>query len=446
VKRRELLGLAGAGLLTWTTGAEAQPGPTKGAPKVRAKGGTKGAKKADTSGEDEPSGPRVALVGATLLGASERPLERAVIVLQGERIASVGTDVSAAAGATTLDLAGKVITAGFVDPLTRVGVTEIDLEDRSRDDAHSSGRAIAASFAAADGYDPSSPLVAITRREGITSVGVVPVSGLVTGQSAWADLDGDVPARALGSRSLALHVLLDDYAIGSGPVNHATALHLLRELFDDAEAYRSKRGDYEKRQVRDLGASRGDLEVVTRALDGKLPVVFHVDRASDILNVLELARSRRLRAVVASAAEGWKVAGALAAAKVPAIVYPLDEGPRDLLVRGAREDNAARLHKAGVVVAMSSGESHNARKLRQVAGNAVRAGLPHAAAIAALTRAPAHIFGLGDYGAPAAKQLANLAVWSGDPLELSTRCERLFIRGREVSLRSRQTALFEKYR
>jgi imidazolonepropionase-like amidohydrolase len=95
---------------------------------------------------------------------------------------------------------------------------------------------------------------------------------------------------------------------------------------------------------------------------------------------------------------------------------------------------------------MSTGESHNARKLRQVAGNAVRAGLPHAAAIAALTRAPAQIFGLADYGAPAAKRLANLAVWSGDPLELSSRCERLFIRGREVGLRSRQTALFEKYR
>jgi imidazolonepropionase-like amidohydrolase len=445
VKRRELLGLAGAGLLTWTTGARAQTGQTKG---TTPKGAVKGrVPKPESSADTElPAVPRIALVGATLLGASERPLERAVVVLQGERIASIGTDASAAAGATTIDVSGKMLTAGFVDPLTRVGVTEIDLEDRSRDDAHSAGRTIAASFSAADGYDPASPLVGITRGEGITSVGVVPASGLVMGQSAWADLDGDLPERALGARSLALHVLLDDYALGSGPVNHATALHLLRDLFDDAEAYRSKRGDYEKRQVRELGASRGDLEVVSRVLDGKLPLVFHVDRASDISNVLDLAKSRKLRAIVASAAEGWKVAGALAAASVPAIVYPLDEGPRDLLARGAREDNAALLHKAGVVVAMSTGESHNARKLRQVAGNAVRAGLPHAAAISALTRAPAQIFGLGDYGAPAAKRLANLAVWSGDPLELSSRCERLFIRGREVGLRSRQTALFEKYR
>lgn len=432
MKRRDLLGLAGASVLAWTTGAAAQP---RGA-------ATRKKKDAPTA----PALPRIALLGATLHGVGDAPLAGAVIVLEGDRIVSIGTEPSAAAGATSVDLKGKILTAGLVDALTRVGVTEIDLEERYRDDAHSAGRPIAAAFAAADGYDPASALVPVTRREGITSVGVVPVAGLVTGQSALVDLAGSSPEEALAARTLAVHVLLDDYALGSGPVNHATAHHLLRELFDDAEAFRTKRSDFDKRQVRELAASRADLEVIAHVLEGKLPIVFHVDRASDISNVLTLAKARKLRAVLASAAEGWKVADAIAAAKVPAIVYPLDEGPRDHTARGAREDNAALLHKAGVLVALSSGESHNARKLRQVAGNAVRAGLPHAAALAAITSAPGRIFGLTNRGTLGANSIANLAVWSGDPLELSSRCERLYVRGREVSLRSRQTVLFEKYR
>ncbi len=432
MKRRQMLGLVGVGALLLAGDALGQE--------------RKPAAKKPTGPAEQPSPKRLAIVGATLHRTGAEPLADAVIVIENGRIVSIGTDRGAAANATTLDVRGKLVTGGLIDPLTRVGVTEVDLEAQGRDDAFTGERAIAAGFAVADGYDPVSPIVAITRREGLTSVGVIPVSGLVTGQSAWADLAGELPDKALGSRSLALHVLFDDFQLGSGPVNHATAFYLLRELFDDANIFRAKRGDFEKRQLRSLAASRLDLDVVTRVLEGKLPVVFHADRAADISNVITFAKTYKLRAIIASAAEGWKVAGELAAAKIPAIVYPLDEGPRDLVARGAREDNAALLVKAGVSVALSSGESHNARKLRQVAGNAVRAGLPHTAALDALTDAPARIFGLEGYGSPKEKRVANLAVWSGDPLELSSRCEHLIIRGRQVSLASRQTALLEKYR
>jgi imidazolonepropionase-like amidohydrolase len=242
-------------------------------------------------------------------------------------------------------------------------------------------------------------------------------------------------------------VNLHDAMHGVFGQSRGTAWLRLRELLDDAKAYRANRGGYERRQVRELGASRLDLEVVVRALEGRLPVVFHVDRASDIVTVLALAKEHGLQAVLASAAEGWKVADAIAKAKVPAIVYPLDHGPRSFAALGAREDNAALLHQAGVTLALSTGESHNARKLRQEAGNAVRAGLPKGAALAAVTEAPATILGMAqDYGAPKAGKIANLVVWSGDPFELSTRVNQVIIRGRAVPLRSRQTALLERYR
>ena len=175
--------------------------------------------------------------------------------------------------------------------------------------------------------------------------------------------------------------------------------------------------------------------------------MFHVNRAADILAALGVAKEMGLRAVIAGGAEAWKVKDALAAGKTPVIVMPLDADPGSFDTLAAREDNAAILHAAGVPLAISTGETHHARKLRQVAGNAVRGGLPHAAAITALTRGPAEALGMGArYGTLAKGLAANVVVWSGDPLEVSSRPVHVFVRGQAASLRTRQTELLERYR
>jgi imidazolonepropionase-like amidohydrolase len=380
--------------------------------------------------------------GATVhTGTGEVITDATVIVAQG-KIQQIGKSVAAPAGAQTLSAKGLVITPGLVDALTSVGLVEVDLEEETHDDRQAGGDPIRAGFRAADGYNPASTVIPVTRAEGLTSVGVIPHGGLISGQSAWADLDGATAAEALAATTLALHVHLGGYADGG----HATAILRVREAFDDARTFQKNRGAWERNQSRRFAPSRLDLEALAGALDGKLPVVFHVDRAADILSALAVARELKLRPVIAGGAEAWKVAPELAAGKVPVIVYPLGQ-PSSFDALGAREDGAAKLFAAGVPVAIASGETHNARKLRQVAGNAVRSGLPHDAAIAAITRVPAEALGMGArYGTLAAGKTANLVVWSGDPLELSTRVVDVVIRGRRVSLRSRQTALFEKYR
>ncbi len=270
--------------------------------------------------------------------------------------------------------------------------------------------------------------------------------GLVSGQSTWADLAGDIPTEAIARESLALHLHLDDAMHGNYGHSRGTIMLRLRELFDDTRTYKKSKAAYGRRQLRELGASRLDYEVVSAALDGTLPTVIHVDRASDIVNALKLAADNGLRLVLASCAEGWRVAKHIAKADVGVILYPLDHGPRSFAARHARESNAALLHAADVTVAFSTGESHNARKLGQAAGNAIRAGLPYRVALDAVTRAPARLMMMEDYGEVAEKQVANVVVWSGDPFELSSRPTRMFIRGKEAGLRSRQTALFERYR
>jgi imidazolonepropionase-like amidohydrolase len=388
-----------------------------------------------------------AIAGGKLLRPGQPPLEGAVITIADGKIVGVASGGAPAAADDVLDATGKLVTAGLSDLLTSVGLVEIGLEKRARDDALASSDPVRAAFLAADGYNPDSSLIAVTRREGVTSVGVLPRGGLVSGQSAWADLDGDSQDTALGERRIALHVFVDDAQHGGGELNRGTALLRLRELFEDARVFKQSPAQFERRQLRQLSASRLDLLAVKEVLDGRLPVVFHVDRASDILAALRVAKQHKLRPIIASAAEGWKVRRELGAAKAPVVVYPFDNLPRSFSALGARDDNAALLASAGASVSISSGETHNARKLRQVAGNAIRAGLPYDAALAAVTLEPARAVGLAArYGSVEPGRVANLVVWSGDPFEISTRAEAVVIRGRSVSLRSRQTALFERYR
>ena len=175
-------------------------------------------------------------------------------------------------------------------------------------------------------------------------------------------------------------------------------------------------------------------------------VIFAVNRASDILQVLAFAEEMGVQAVIAGGAEAWMVAAEIAAAKVPVLLNPFENLPSSFDALGARLDNAALLQAAGIDIAMAGSGSHNARKLRQMAGNAVANGLPYEAALASLTAIPAKIFGVEDFqGRIVADRPANLVLWSGDPLEVTTVAEQVIINGHKVPMRSRQTDLRDRY-
>jgi len=149
---------------------------------------------------------------------------------------------------------------------------------------------------------------------------------------------------------------------------------------------------------------------------------------------------------VRGGAEAWIVAEELAAARVPVVLDPLANLPQRFETLAATLENAARLHRAGVLVAFASSDSHNARNLKQAAGNAVAHGMPHEAALAALTINPALIYGIEDsFGTLEPGKDADVVIWSGDPFELATFAEQVFIRGRPVPMVSRATLLRDRY-
>ncbi|MGF1467249.1 MAG: amidohydrolase family protein [Sandaracinaceae bacterium] len=388
----------------------------------------------------------VALVGGTVLPVDGDPIENGTLVFRDGVIRSLAAGATPPGDAQVVDCAGKVITPGLIGTQSPIGLVEIDLEPSTRDVAPEGDDvdAVRAAFDAADAYQPVSSLVAVARRGGVTSVLSTPQGGLVAGVSAMFDLLGATPAAARVDGGAALHVSLGASLDGARP----RALTRLREVFEEARLYRQRgRSTYDRRGLRELSVSRLDLERLADALAGNLPTVVHASRASDILRAVALGRDLGLRIVVAGGEEAWIVADTLARADVPVILRPLTNLPETFARLHSRYDNAAILARAGVRVILTTHGAHNLRNLRQEAGNAIAEGLDRAVALAALTAEPARVFGVDDrYGTLGVGRVANVVVWTGDPFELTTWAERVFIRGREVPMVSRQTLLRDRYR
>jgi imidazolonepropionase-like amidohydrolase len=392
-------------------------------------------------------GPVTAITNARIHTAAGPVIERGTVVIRDGRIIAAG-GAPPPAGARVIDAAGKTITPGFLDSSTSVGIVEIGLEDNTNDAVTSQDR-ITASFNVVDAINPASTLIPVTRIEGITRVVVQPQAGssLIAGTGALMDLGGDRVSRMLKRAPTAVYAVLGEAGAAAAGGSRAAATARLREVLQDARDFAINREAWERNQRRDYAISRLDLEALTPVLTGEVPLAIQVHRASDILATLRLAREfNNVRIILLGVNEGWMVAGDIAAANVPVIINPMQNIP-GFENLGITLENAARLERAGVLVAFGSFDAHNARNLKQLAGNAIAHGLPHDAALRAVTVNAARIWGIADtYGTLQPGRDADLVVWSGDPFELSTRVEHVFIRGEEISLDSRQKQLFRRYR
>ena len=336
---------------------------------------------------------------------------------------------------------------------SHLGAMEIDLEAATVDTQPVEGKPyppIHADFLPADGLNLESALVPIARASGITAVALQPEGGILSGRGTLFELVSGPPADAIVVPVTAVYAALGEGAklAYGGARGHVTSR--LREALDDARDYATRKADYEKGQVPRWRERRASLAALGLVLSGKLPLVVQASRASDLLEALSLAKEYGLRLVLENAEEGWLVADALARAKIPVIVHGMANLPETFAALAERYENAGLLSKAGVKVALTAiggaADAHTEGTLRQQAGVAVANGMDWPAALRAITRTPAELFGADKLGLVAPGMTADVVVWSGDPFELSTRPEHVFVRGVEQSLRTRQTALFEKYR
>jgi hypothetical protein len=387
----------------------------------------------------------VLIRGATVHTVAEQGvLNNTDVLIRDGKIAAIGSGLGAPSDATSVDAKGRALTPGLFGGLSGIGAEEVTLEPTTADagvilNAPAFEMQWRPEFDVTAAYNARSVLVPIARIEGLTWTMLAPASAeggtFVPGQGAAVTLDGRYDAVLNGSRSLFINLGGNANAMSAG--SRAAQWMLLDQAIRET---RSPNQD-EHRLLHAAGR-----EALARYLAGGR-VVFNVARAADIRRAIAFAKRNGMKPVIAGGSEAWVVADELAREKVPVLLDALENLPYTFDGIGARLDNAALLHRAGVRIAFTQfNEGHNSRKVRQLAGNAVAHGLPKDAALAALTVQPAEIFGLAsERGRIARGQVADLVLLSGDPLEVTSAADQVWIAGKPVNMRSRQTELRDRY-
>ena len=386
----------------------------------------------------------IAITGGTVHPISGPAIPNGTVIIQNGRITAVGANVAVPAGAVRIDATGKTVTPGLFESGTNLALVEVQSvgSDFSvQDEDH-----IAAAFNVADGINPRSMVIPVTRIAGVTTVVSRPEGGLISGQGIAFDLIGDRLDEMSIRSPIAMFGSVSENQHNAGGGARGGMFMRLREALDDARVWARNPQAFERGETRQFSLSRLDMAALQPVLRGELPLVLEAHRASDIQTAIRIAQEYDLRLIISGGTEGWMVADDLARARVPVLVKVLRNLPESFESLGARYDNAALLRRAGVQVAITTGETYKAFNIRQEAGNAVAYGLPYEEALRAVTLYPAQIFGVSDrYGTLEPGKVANVVVWDGDPLEMLTQVSNVIIRGQEVPLVSRETLLRDRY-
>jgi hypothetical protein len=379
--------------------------------------------------------------GATVATASARGnVEDADVLVQGGIIRAVGRGLSVPAGVPVVEAKGRTLTPALFGGITEIGIEEVSGESSTVDSALKIGeQPLRPEFDVTLAYNPASVLIPVARLDGIgfTALGAATGGGFVAGQGGVVRFDGS--ADPIGPRALFLR--LGAAASELTGQSRAAQWMLLQQMVDEA------RGQVAADSPHALLTPAG-RRTLARYLSGQGRIVVEVDRAADIRQLLRWAAREKVKIAIAGGAEAWQLAPELAAAKVPVFVDALGNLPATFDQIGATLENAARLQHAGVPVAFAQRDdaSHNARKMRQLAGNAVANGLPWADGLAGLTRVPAEVLGVADQiGSIEPGKRADLVLWEGDPLDVAHYAEQVWLGGRAMPMRSRQTELRDRY-
>jgi imidazolonepropionase-like amidohydrolase len=390
----------------------------------------------------------IAITGGTVHPISGPPIQNGTVIIQNGRITAVGgAGTAVPAGAQRIDATGKVVTPGLIEPSTNMALVEVSAVGTTNDfNFQDNEDQVAAAFNVADGINPRSMVIPVTRIAGVTTVISRPAGGIISGQGLAFDLIGNNIADMQIRSPIAMFGSVSENEHQAGGGTRGGLFMRLREVLEDARVWARNPQGFERGETREFSVSRLDLAALQPVLRGEMPLVVEAHRASDIQTVLRVADEYDLKVIIAGGTEAWMVTEDLVRARVPVLVKVLRNLPESFESLGARYDNAALLRRAGVQLAITTGETFRAFNLRQEAGNAVAYGLPYEEALRAITLYPAQIYGMADrYGTLEAGKVANVVVWSGDPLELLTDVEHVIIRGQQVPLVSRETMLRDRY-
>ena len=389
--------------------------------------------------------------GKVVIGDGSVPIESGTVIVRDGNIVAAGAGVAIPAGARQIDASGKWVTPGVFAGFTRLGLSEVDAVNGTND--KSGGKSgFSAGIDIAPAIDPYRTPVAVNRSAGVTRAVVAPDAGenMFAGQGAIADLGADsspiTKARAFQFAEFG------ESGAGLTGGSRAGTFATFRAMLREAQEFAANKAGFDDELLR-----AEDARALLPVLRGEIRLLIHVEGANDINNLIALGKEfPAVKMVFVGASEGWRVAGNIAAANIPVIASALNDLPASFEMAGATQSNIGRMKDAGVKVAIgmiNDRDSHQLRYSTQYAGNLVSlervpgaTGLNWDEAFAAISSVPADIMGMGDrLGSLKAGRAADVVIWDGDPLELSSAATMVIIDGVEQPLGNRQQRLRDRY-
>ena len=411
--------------------------------------------------QDKP----VALKGGKLLTVTHGVIENGVIVMQGGKITAIGaaSSVNIPSGAQIIDATGMTIYPGLIDSETQLGLTEISSENMTNDLVELSDE-IMPHMHTAEAFHAESALIPVARLNGITNAVVAPEGGdTLPGQDSFIQLAGANATEMLLIRdnAMPLNFTGDERRNKGGfdkrkfPSTRMGLASQLRQTFIDAQDYKAKLADYDRKKTdaaqnkkpEPLAPKRDlKLEALIPYLEGKKTIVLAAESPSDLQTAVSLANEFKLKFVLNHIAHSQPVLDYVASLKVPVIVGPIYEAPKEDERYDAVYSLPAQLYKRGVKIVFASYSAHNVRNLPDQAGFATAFGLPYDEALKAITINAAEVWGVADQlGSLDVGKTANVVMANGDPLDVKTDVKQVFIQGRAIPMTSRQTQLRDEY-
>lgn len=398
----------------------------------------------------------VAITNAKLvIGDGTAPIEGGTVVIRSGKVVAAGASVAIPANVEVIDAAGRWVTPGIVAGFTRMGIIEVDAVDQTNDSA-ASGSAFHAAIDVAPAVNALTSSIALNRAEGITRAIVAPEArgSIFAGLGAVIDLGADTSP--VSTPRAFQYMEYGEGGASAAGGSRPAAIATFRNALAQARAYARNPASYAD-QGKDALLTRADAEALGAVVTGRTALMIHVERASDMLALIDLRRDYpAIRMIFVGASEGWTVAAQLAEAKIPVIASALNDLPDSFESLAATQSNVGRMKAAGVLVGLGTindNEARQARLEKQYAGNLVAltkipgaTGLDWNSAFAAITSLPAEAIGLGgEIGSLKPGRRGDVVIWSGDPLELDTAAVSVWIDGVKQSLATRQGDLLKRY-
>ena len=338
-----------------------------------------------------------------------------------------------------IDAQGKIVTPGFIAPMTLIGIVEINSLDVTRDDESDY---LNMGFSIFRAYNPNSTLIPWNRANGITSAISIPqqTSMPLAGMGSYFILDGNM--NISGAKDM---MMLGRIGASSG--SRSEDLDLLENLINLGKL--AKNRPYEKVIESPIAVFFElliqDIEALDKVANEGLPLVIKTNRASDIKHLIDIKNKYKLNMILAGVEDAPIVIDELAASEIPVIINPMDNIPDSFDELSSSLELSAILSNAGITVLFDTSRSHNYHLIRQGAGNAVAYGMDYLDAIAGLSANVANVFDLKDRGSITKGYYADIAIWESDPLEPASIPSYVFINGIESDLTTRSSRLKDRY-